>query len=133
MTENFQIYKCNICGNIVEVLHTGAGQLVCCGQEMELLEEKSKDKGLEKHVPVIEELAPNVCKGKDGFKVKVGSIEHPMKENHHIEWIEIIPEDGKRGKRFLKPGDKSEAEFYTRKKINKARAYCNVHGLWISN
>ena len=130
MTQEKQIYKCNICGNIVEVLHSGAGELVCCGKPMELMKEKTEDDGLEKHVPVIEELPANVCRGKDGFKVKIGSAEHPMEENHYIEWIEIIASDGKTGKRFLKPGDKPESDFYTRKKILGARAFCNVHGLW---
>ena len=133
MTKDNQIYKCNVCGNIVEVLHTGVGQLVCCNQSMELLEEKIKNDGLEKHVPVIEELPANVCQGKDGVKIKIGEIEHPMEENHYIEWIEIIPVDGKRGKKFLKPGDKPEVEFYTRQKIIGIRAYCNIHGLWKSN
>lgn len=130
MTKQNQVYKCNVCGNITEVLHTGAGTLVCCGQPMELLVEKTQDEGLEKHAPVIEELPANICQGKDGVKVKIGEIEHPMEENHYIEWIEIVSEDGKRGKKFLRPSDKPQAEFYTRKKIVSARAYCNVHGLW---
>ena len=130
MTQKTQIYKCNICGNIVEVLDVGAGQLICCNQPMELLEEKNKEEGLEKHLPVIEELPANVCQGKDGVKIKVGEVEHPMEENHYIEWIEIIPADNKRGKKFLKPGDKPEVEFYTRKEVIGARAYCNIHGLW---
>ena len=130
MTQLKQIYKCNVCGNITEVLHSGAGQLVCCGQPMELLEVKNKDEGLEKHLPVIEEMPPNVCRDKDGFKVKVGETEHPMEESHYIEWIEINTADGKSGKKFLKPGDKPEAEFYTRVEIISVRAYCNIHGLW---
>ena len=125
-----QIYKCNICGNIVEILHAGAGQLVCCDQPMQLLKEEIQDIGLEKHVPVIEELPANVCQGKDGVKIKVGETEHPMEESHYIEWIEIVSVDGKRGKKFLKPGNKPEAEFYTRQEIIGARAYCNIHGLW---
>lgn len=132
MTEKNQIYKCNICGNIAEVLHMGVGELICCGQPMELLEEKDTDEGLEKHVPVIEELPANICQGKDGFRIKIGKVEHPMEENHYIEWIEIIPADNKRGKKFLEPNDKPEAEFFTRKKITGARAYCNIHGLWKS-
>lgn len=122
MTELKQIYKCNICGNIVEVLHTGVGQLVCCGQPMELKEAKTKDEGKEKHVPVIE-------KTKKGVKVKVGSVEHPMEEKHYIEWIEVIA-DGKSCRKFLKPGDKPEAEFEVKAKKIEAREYCNVHGLW---
>ena len=130
MTKQKQIYKCNICGNITEVLHTGVGELVCCGQPMELLTEKEKDEGLEKHLPVIEELPANVCREKDGFKVKIGKTEHPMEENHYIEWIEINAIDGKSGKKFLEPGEKPEADFYTRMKISSVRAYCNIHGLW---
>ncbi len=130
MTNQNQIYKCEICGNIVEVLHTGAGELVCCGQPMKLMKENTEDEGQEKHVPVIGELPASICLEKDGVKIKVGEKEHPMEENHYIEWIEIITIDNKRGKKFLKPGDKSEVEFQTRKKVVSARAYCNVHGLW---
>lgn len=115
MTELNQIYKCEICGNIVEVLHTATGELVCCGQPMDLQQEKTEDEGQEKHVPVIEE-----------NKVKVGSVPHPMEEAHYIEWIEA----DKECKKTLKPGDAPEAEFSN--KPTKARAYCNVHGLWTS-
>lgn len=132
MTKLHQIYKCEVCGNIVEVLHTGAGELVCCGQPMKLQREKTQDEGQEKHVPVIGELPANVCKDKDGFKIKVGEVAHPMEENHYIEWIEITTADDKTGKKFLKPEDKPEAEFYTRQEVVGARTYCNVHGLWKS-
>ena len=123
MTELMQIYKCNICGNIVEVLHTGAGELVCCGQPMELLKEKTQDEGREKHVPVIEKT------GK-GVKVKVGSVPHPMEKEHFIEWIEIIV-DGVAYRKPLNPGDAAEAEFCicSDGKI-EARELCSVHGLW---
>ena len=124
MIELKQVYRCNVCGNIVEVLHAGGGQLVCCGQPMELLEEKKEDEGLEKHVPVIE-------KTNSGVKVKVGSVPHPMEEAHHIEWIEVISE-GKIYRKFLKPGDKPEAEFEINPDNIEAREYCNVHGLWKS-
>jgi superoxide reductase len=130
MTQLHQVYKCEVGGNIVEVLHTGAGELVCCGQPMKLLVEKSKDEGLEKHLPVITELPANKCQGKDGYKIKVGSTEHPMEEKHWIEWIEIVTQDGKIGKKFLLPDDKPEVEFYTRAEILEVRAYCNLHGLW---
>lgn len=124
MTEQLQIYKCNICGNIVEVLHTGVGQLVCCGQPMELMKEKTKDIGSEKHVPVIEKTAK-------GVKVRVGSVPHPMEEKHYIEWIEIMA-DGRAYRKFLKPGDKPEAEFEVADKKIVARELCNIHGLWKS-
>ena len=130
MTQKNEIYKCNICGNIVEVLHIGVGELVCCGEPMKLQEENVIDGVGEKHVPVIEEMPANVCQGKDGVKIKIGEIEHPMDKEHYIEWIEIITEDGKRGKKFLQPGEKPEVEFHTRIKVVGARAYCNVHGLW---
>jgi len=117
-----QIYKCLICGNIVEVLHGGAGDLVCCGQPMELQKEKTEDVGAEKHVPVVE-------KTDSGIRVKVGVAPHPMEESHYIEWIEIIA-DGKSFRKFLKPGDKPEAEFCIKAEKIEAREYCNVHGLW---
>ena len=124
MTKLKQIYKCNICGNIVEVLHAGVGQLVCCGQPMELLTEKTTDVGLEKHVPMIEKIGNKI-------KVKVGSVPHPMEQKHYIEWIEIIA-DGKTCRKFLKPGDKPEAEFEITAAKIEAREYCNIHGLWKS-
>jgi len=124
MTELKQIYKCNVCGNIVEVLHTGVGELVCCGQPMELQKEKTQDVGREKHVPVIE-------KTESGVKVKIGSVPHPMEEKHYIEWIEVIA-DGKSCRKFLKPTDKPEAEFMIKGDKIRAREYCNIHNLWKS-
>ncbi len=122
MTKQKQIYKCNICGNIVEVLHEGEGELVCCGQPMELFTEKTEDEGSEKHVPVVE-------KTETGIKVAVGSVPHPMEESHYIEWIEISI-DGKVYREFLKPGDKPETEFEVKAEKIEARIYCNIHGLW---
>jgi superoxide reductase len=124
MVEPRQIYKRNVCGNIVEVLHVGGGQLVCCGQPMELLSEKREDVGNEKHVPVIENT-------EIGIRVKIGSVSHPMEENHYIEWVEIITQEGTHRK-FLKPGDKPEAEFSVKAEGFSARTYCNIHGLWKS-
>jgi len=125
MTEKNQIYKCNICGNIVEVLTAGQGQLVCCGKPMELLKEQSAaEEGKEKHVPIVE-------KTENKLLIKVGSIPHPMTEEHHIEWVEIDMLDlGKKVKKYLKPGDKPEVEFYQKSGNFKVRAYCNLHGLW---
>lgn len=122
MTKLNEIYKCNVCGNMVEMVHASSGTLVCCGQPMELLKEKNKDVGSEKHVPVIEIK-------KDKVVVKVGSIEHPMEEKHYIEWIEILA-DGQSSMKFLKPGQKPVAEFSVNAKKVLARIYCNVHGLW---
>ncbi|MDH5816533.1 MAG: desulfoferrodoxin [Candidatus Nezhaarchaeota archaeon] len=118
------IYKCNICGNIVEVLHEGRGQLVCCGQPMQLLEEKVIELDKEKHAPIIEVT--------DGVvKVKVGSIPHPMEEKHFIEWIELST-NRETHRRYLNPGEEPIAIFNIRAEKLTARAYCNLHGLWKS-
>ncbi|MFB6088872.1 MAG: desulfoferrodoxin [Candidatus Aenigmatarchaeota archaeon] len=123
MTEKLQLYKCNVCGNIVLVLHPGVGELVCCGQPMKLKEEKTEDPEIgEKHLPIIEE-------SEKGIKVKVSTVEHPMEEEHHIEWIEVTV-DGKTQRKFLKPGEKPEALFCLKGEKIEAREYCNVHGLW---
>jgi len=122
MTQLNQVYKCNICGNVVTILHTGAGQLVCCNQPMQLLEEKTKDEGQEKHVPVI-------VKKENKVVVKVGSIPHPMEQNHYIEWIELTV-DKVLHRKFLSPDDPPEAEFPVNGQNLTAREYCNLHGLW---
>jgi superoxide reductase len=122
MAEQLQVYKCEVCGNIIEVLHAGAGELVCCGQPMNLIKENTVDAAKEKHVPVVEKTA-------DGFKVKVGSVAHPMEEKHYIEWVEIIV-DGKAYRQFLKPGQAPEAQFCIKGDKVSAREYCNLHGLW---
>jgi len=122
MTERLEVYKCNVCGNIVEVLHAGPGQLVCCGQPMVCMKENTVDAAKEKHVPVIEKID-------GGVKVKVGSVAHPMEAKHYIEWIEIIA-DGKAYRQFLEPGQTPEATFMVTASDIKAREYCNIHGLW---
>jgi superoxide reductase len=122
MTERLQVYKCEVCGNIVEVLHEGVGELVCCGQPMILLVANTVDAAKEKHVPVIEKTA-------SGVTVKIGSAPHPMEEKHYIEWIEIIA-DGKAYRQFLKPGDAPEATFNIMADKIDAREHCNIHGLW---
>ncbi len=122
MPEIHQIYKCEMCGNIVEVIHGGKGELVCCGKPMKLFKEGAVDAALEKHVPVIEKTA-------NGFKVTIGEAPHPMEEKHYIEWIEATA-DGRVYKRFLKPGDVPEAEFCIDADRITAREYCNIHGLW---
>ena len=122
MTQLKQIYKCSVCGNIVEVIHASGGELVCCGKPMELLVEKTQELGFEKHVPVIE-------RTEQGILVKVGSMPHPMEETHYIEWIEIIA-DGQSCRKFPKPGDKPEALFEISAKEVVVREYCNIHGLW---
>jgi superoxide reductase len=122
MTERLQVYRCEICGNIVEVLHEGQGELVCCGEPMKLLVEGAVDAAKEKHVPVVEKTA-------GGIKVRVGSVPHPMEEKHYIEWIEVIA-DGTAYRQFLKPGDAPEAAFDIQADGITAREYCNIHGLW---
>lgn len=124
MTQKNEVYKCSVCGNIVEILHAGAGELVCCGKPMVKMAENTTDGAKEKHVPVITKTA-------DGYKVAVGSAAHPMAEDHYIEWIELIA-DGKVYRQYLKPGDAPEATFCFCTKANEvsAREYCNLHGLW---
>lgn len=122
MAEKLQVYKCNVCGNIVEVLHGGAGQLVCCGAPMKRMDENTVDAAKEKHVPVIENTD-------HGIKVKVGSVAHPMEGEHYIEWIEVVA-DGKAYRQFLNPGEAPEATFCIDAKEVTAREYCNLHGLW---
>lgn len=122
MAEQLEIYKCEVCGNIVEVLHAGGGELVCCGQPMVLMTENTVDASKEKHVPVIEKV-------EGGYLVKVGGVAHPMEEKHYIEWIELIA-DGKCYREFLKPGQAPEAFFCVKADKVAAREYCNIHGLW---
>jgi superoxide reductase len=122
MATRYEVYKCEVCGNIVEVLHGGAGELVCCGQPMKLAKENTTDAAKEKHVPVVEKVD-------GGVKVKIGSVAHPMEEKHYIEWIEIIA-DGKAYRQFLAPGQAPEAIFPVESANITAREYCNLHGLW---
>jgi len=124
MAERNQVYKCEICGNIIFVLHGGKGELVCCGQPMKLLEEKTEImEGKEKHIPVVEKI-------EEGIKVKIGSVPHPMEEKHYIEWIEV--NDGEKVyRKFLSPGEKPEAFFPVSAENIKIREFCNIHGLWI--
>ncbi len=126
MAKKGKIYKCEICGNVVEVLHEGGGTLVCCGQDMTEIDERSEDQGLEKHVPVIE-INDNIA------KVKVGDVAHPMEDTHYIEFIQLIV-DGNTYTQYLKPGDLPEAEFCLPKEYSNisAREYCNIHGVWKS-
>ena len=124
MASKLSVYKCELCGNIVEVLHGGDGDLQCCEQAMVLLNEKTADAATEKHVPVIESIA-------GGYKVTVGSIPHPMADDHYIEWIELLA-DGKSYTQFLSPGDAPEAVFMVEASDVSAREFCNKHGLWKS-
>lgn len=126
MTKLNEVYKCDICGNIVTVLHTGVGTLVCCGEPMVLLEEKVEEEGSEKHIPVIEGV-------EGGVKVSVGSVPHPMVEKHYIEWIEIQNDKGEVCRQFLVSDQPAEAFFNCPPEGIKARAYCNLHGLWKSS
>ena len=121
-TEKLQVYKCEVCGNMVEVLHTGRGDLVCCGKPMDLLVENTVDASRERHVPVVE-------KTDGGYRVGVGETPHPMEEKHYIQWIELMAEEGI-GLHFLEPGQNPEATFQVDAQKVTARAYCNLHGLW---
>ena len=123
-TKKLEVYKCLVCGNMVEVIHQGEGELVCCGQAMKLLAENSVDAAKEKHVPVVEKI-------EGGYKVTVGSVPHPMEEKHFIEWIELVA-DGKAYRQFLNPGDSPEATFAVEAQDVVAREHCNLHGLWKS-
>ncbi|WP_461209641.1 desulfoferrodoxin [Desulfocurvus sp. DL9XJH121] len=122
MPELLEIYKCDKCGNIVELVHGGAGELVCCGEPMRLFKENTVDAAKEKHVPVIEKTAT-------GYKVSVGSVAHPMTDEHWIEWIELLA-DGKAYRQFLNPGQEPVAEFCVQADKVSAREFCNLHGLW---
>jgi len=123
-SDKMQIYKCSVCGHIVEIVHSGVGTLVCCNKPMDLLVENSVDAAREKHVPVIEKID-------GGVKVKVGSAPHPMLAEHFIEWIEIVA-DGAACRKFLNPGDAPEAVFMVEAEDIRAREHCNLHGLWKS-
>lgn len=124
MTKLNQVYRCNVCGNIVEVTHASAGRLFCCGQPMEFLEENTKDAATEKHVPVIGKI-------ENGYRVTVGEVAHPMTEEHQIEWIELVTETEVLRK-YFKPGEAPEAIFYTDATEVTAREYCNLQGHWSS-
>ena len=122
MAERLEVYKCEACGNIVEVLTGGGGELVCCGEAMKLMTENTVDAAVEKHVPVVEAV-------EGGYKVTVGSVAHPMESEHFIEWIELVA-DGKAYRQFLNPGEAPEAVFNVAATSVTAREYCNLHGLW---
>jgi len=123
MTKRLQIYKCEVCGNIVEMLHEGKGELVCCDEPMRLYEENTLDAAVEKHVPVFE-------KDSEKIDVKIGSVPHPMEDEHYIEWIEVIAGD-KAYRQFLRPGQSAEARFLIEGEEDiTVREYCNLHGLW---
>jgi superoxide reductase len=122
--QKLDVYKCSLCGNMVEVLRVGGGTLACCGKPMDLLRANSTDAAGEKHVPVVEATAK-------GCRVKVGTVAHPMLAEHLIEWIEVVSGD-RVCRAFLKPGQAPEAEFCVPAAGAKAREFCNLHGLWKS-
>jgi len=117
-----KVYKCEECGNIIEVLFEGGGSIACCGKPATLMNANTVDAAKEKHVPLIEKIP-------GGYKVTVGSVMHPMEEKHYIMWIELVT-DKFSLRKFLKPGDQPVAEFTTDATAVTAREYCNLHGLW---
>jgi superoxide reductase len=123
MTKRLEIYKCQVCGNMVEVVHASDGTLVCCGQNMTLVSENTTDASKEKHVPAV-------SKTDHGIKAQIGSVAHPMEEKHYIEWIQVISSDGTANRKFLSPGQAPEAEFCCADEKSTVREYCNIHGLW---
>ncbi|EKE15516.1 MAG: hypothetical protein ACD_11C00146G0003 [uncultured bacterium] len=124
VSEKNQIFRCNVCGNIVETLNVGGAEIICCDQPMELLVAKTMDQGTEKHTPVVEKMC-------GGVLVKIGEVPHPMEEKHYIQWIEVIAKNGKSCRKYLSPGDAPEAKFEIEEsEILEAREYCNIHGLW---
>lgn len=125
MYKRTEIHKCNVCGGIVETTRDGGGTLVCCGKEMVRQKDNFVDASEEKHIPVIEQQ-------EDGILVKIGEVEHPMEGSHYIEWVEIITKDGKVDRKYLKPEDSPNVKFNKHKDIEKVRAYCNLHGLWVT-
>lgn len=122
MPKQLEVYKCDLCGQLIEVLHAGNGDLVCCGQPMKCMVEGTTDAAKEKHVPTIEKTA-------SGYLVKVGAVAHPMEEKHYIQWVELVA-DGVSYTQFLKPGDAPQAEFCIKATQVTAREYCNLHGHW---
>lgn len=122
-TELRQVFKCELCGNIVESVHAGAGELVCCGQPMKRYAENTVDAAKEKHVPVLQRV-------EGGYSVKVGDVAHPMEDKHYIEWIELIADETFLYRKHLKPGEKAESVFHIDAGKVTVRAYCNLHGLW---
>jgi len=122
MTTRLEVYKCSVCGNIVEVMHASGGTLTCCGQPMKMMAENTVDAATEKHVPVVERVD-------GGYKVRVGSVTHPMEEKHYIEWIEVVAGDVVQ-RRYLAPGQEPEAVFMIDADEVVAREYCNLHGHW---
>lgn len=122
MTKKNQLYRCSICGNIVDVRHMGAGELVCCGKSMNLLIANTQDAATEKHVPVV-------TRTEEGVEVRVGEVDHPMDDDHYIEWITLITEN-KTKTIYLTPGDEPRAIFKTTAESGAVYEYCNLHGLW---
>ena len=123
MTQKREIYRCSICGNMIEVTNAGVGTLVCCEKPMVRLDGNEADASFEKHVPVVEKMSR-------GYRVRVGSLSHPMTEGHYIQWIELMTKK-KVLRHELTPDDMPEATFLTDEEMVCARAYCNLHGLWI--
>ncbi len=120
----FDIYKCDKYGIIAQIMTTGAGKLVCCETSMDKMIENTTDAAKEKHIPVVEKIG-------NRLEVKVGSVNHPMNEDHFIQWVEVVGNEESFLK-FLSYTDKPEAVFDLECDEFYVRAYCNLHGLWRS-
>jgi len=123
MTQKLEIYKCELCGNIIEITHGGNGTLTCCGKEMMNMKENTVEAAKEKHIPIL-------TKNDNGYEVKVGEVEHPSEEAHYIEWIELILSDNRNLKKYINAGEQPIIQINPSAEIVKVRAYCNLHGLW---
>jgi superoxide reductase len=123
MAARFEVYKCDSCGNMVEMVHEGKGQMICCGKPMRLMKENIVDASTEKHVPVMEKLS-------GGILVKVGTVPHPMEKDHYIEWIEVVKDGKTLSRQYLNPGDVPEAKFASDPNGLVVREFCNLHGIW---
>lgn len=125
MTEKLEMYRCDVCGNLVQVLISGEGELVCCGKPMVLINPNtSEDASLEKHVPVF-------IKDAEGrLEIQVGSVPHPMEDKHYIMFIETISGDKNHvALEYLHPEQEPKMRLEMQEP-EKAIAFCNIHGLW---
>lgn len=122
MTQRLDLYRCSICGNIIQIMHEGVGELVCCNQPMEkLVPHQIDEEKKEKHVPVF----------LNEYEIQVGSEQHPMVEEHYIDFIQSFSHDKKHVEtKFLDPNEEPKMKLCSNSEHNCAIEYCNIHGLW---